>query len=297
MNMLLISVFLILVAGTFVRSLDNFYGHTNREIEHAVEVCASGLLFLLWICTPLNFAQAGLTVSIILCVTAIPITIYLKKRKKEEECEFAFSEFLHILSSLLAKVYNYEDLSESDIRAIEGVFNKLELTDSQIDFCVETFRQCEDRDLELYEILGGVEDKFDKELLGLLYELLWEVVSKSTNVSEEKLDVLKTVARMLHLPLGTYEKCKQEFLSRHSGFDEDSSSSELSLEEAYQELECNGGETDEELKGRYRELVKQYHPDVLISKGLPKELMDVAKRKMVRLNEAWDIVARTRTIS
>ena len=295
--MIVVAIVLIIVAGFFVRSLDDFYNHENREIEHIVEICGGGLFLLLWLATPLSFVQAWLAVSVILCAIAIPATIYLKKKGIETEEEIAFSEFLHILSSLLAKVFCYEELTGNDIRAIEGVFKKLELTDAQVDFCVHTFRQCENEGWELYEILKEADSKFDKEVLETLYELLWEVVSQNPDISEDKLDVLKTTERMLYLPFGTFERCKQKFLSGDHGSKEDAQGNILHIDQAYKEFGCNGNETDEELKSRYREMMKQYHPDVLISKGLPKELMDAAKRKIVRLNEVWATIKQERGIS
>ena len=295
--MFIVAIVLMLIAGFFVRDLDKFYNHENREIEHIVEICAGGLFLLLWLVTPLGFVQAWLTMSIILCAIAIPATIYLKKKGIEAEDEIAFSEFLHILSSLLAKVFCYEELTKNDIRAIEGVFRKLELTDAQVDFCVHTFRQCENEDWELFEILRDADSKFDKEVLETLYELLWEVVSKSPDISEDKLDVLKTIERMLYLSFGAFERCKQKFLSRSDEPKENYRNAISHLDQAYKELRCSGNESDEELKRRYRELMKQYHPDVLISKGLPKELMETAKGKIVRFNDAWAIIKQERGIS
>lgn len=43
--------------------------------------------------------------------------------------------------------------------------------------------------------------------------------------------------------------------------------------------------------------MKQYHPDILVSKGLPKELMEIARRKVVRFNNAWEKIKQERSIS
>ena len=202
----------------FVRDLDKFYGNTRREIEHLVEICGAGLFLFLWIATPLDFNQAWLTTSIVLCVIAIPATLFLKKRNEEIEDELAFSDFLFLFSSTLAKVYCYEELSSADIRAMEGVFKKLELTDEQVDFCINSFRKCENEDWDIDEILCDVESKFDIEVRKTLYELVWEVVSSTSNLSEGEIDTLKAMERMLYLPLGAYERCKHKFSSRGSDF-------------------------------------------------------------------------------
>lgn len=295
--MFIVAIVLMLIAGFFVRDLDKFYGNTRREIEHLVEICGAGLFLFLWIATPLDFNQAWLTTSIVLCVVAIPATLFLKKRNEEIEDELAFSEFLFLFSSTLAKVYCYEELSSADIRAMEGVFKKLELTDEQVDFCINSFRKCENEDWDIDEILCDIESKFDIEVRETLYELVWEVVSSTSNLSEGKIDTLKAMERMLYLPLGAYERCKRKFSSRGSDFKYNGTKRGFNLEEAYKEFGCTGNETNEELKTKYREIMKQYHPDILVSKGLPKELMEIARRKVVRFNDAWEKIKQERSIS
>ena len=50
----------------------------------------------------------------------------------------------------------------------------------------------------------------------------------------------------------------------------------------------------EEVKAAWRELVRQHHPDTLIAKGLAKEYVDLATRKMAAINAAWDRIRAER---
>jgi DnaJ like chaperone protein len=48
------------------------------------------------------------------------------------------------------------------------------------------------------------------------------------------------------------------------------------------------------LKARHRKLVREHHPDLVIGRGLPQELVDVATRKLAAINDAYATIARER---
>lgn len=52
--------------------------------------------------------------------------------------------------------------------------------------------------------------------------------------------------------------------------------------------------TDAELKAAYRALLRENHPDVLMSQGMPAEFVEVANRRMAAINAAYDDIARLR---
>lgn len=53
---------------------------------------------------------------------------------------------------------------------------------------------------------------------------------------------------------------------------------------------------DDELRAHYRRLVRENHPDTLMARGVPKEFIDVANRKLAALNAAYDQIARERAL-
>jgi DnaJ like chaperone protein len=52
----------------------------------------------------------------------------------------------------------------------------------------------------------------------------------------------------------------------------------------------------QEVKKAYRKLVSQYHPDKLMSQGLPDEIMEVAKKRVREINTAYDKIKLSREI-
>jgi DnaJ like chaperone protein len=54
--------------------------------------------------------------------------------------------------------------------------------------------------------------------------------------------------------------------------------------------------SNEVLKKRHRELVRETHPDLLIGRGLPAEMVDVATRRLAAINDAYAVIARERKL-
>ncbi len=52
--------------------------------------------------------------------------------------------------------------------------------------------------------------------------------------------------------------------------------------------------SNEALHAHYRKLMVQNHPDKLIARGLPQEMIDIASRKIATINQAYDEIRRLR---
>lgn len=48
------------------------------------------------------------------------------------------------------------------------------------------------------------------------------------------------------------------------------------------------------IKGQYRDLVRKFHPDSVVSKGLPDEFTEFAKERLQEINNAYEVVKRER---
>jgi DnaJ like chaperone protein len=66
------------------------------------------------------------------------------------------------------------------------------------------------------------------------------------------------------------------------------------LEAAYALLGIRPDASDEVLKKAYRRLMSQHHPDKLVSKGLPEEMMQVAKEKTQEIKAAYELIRNHR---
>ncbi|WP_455376768.1 co-chaperone DjlA [Kaarinaea lacus] len=66
------------------------------------------------------------------------------------------------------------------------------------------------------------------------------------------------------------------------------------LKNAYAVLGVNDKATDDEVKKAYRRLMNQHHPDKLVSKGLPEEMMKIATEKTQEIRKAYEKIQESR---
>ena len=65
-------------------------------------------------------------------------------------------------------------------------------------------------------------------------------------------------------------------------------------DDAYTVLGLVPDVSDEALKSRYRELVRENHPDALIARGVPDEFIEMTTRKIAAINAAYEAIAKER---
>ncbi|MBX9684347.1 MAG: DnaJ family molecular chaperone [Hyphomicrobium sp.] len=58
----------------------------------------------------------------------------------------------------------------------------------------------------------------------------------------------------------------------------------------YEVLDVAPDASDPDIKSRYRELVKQHHPDALVAKGVPPEFLAAAERRLAAITSAYEAV-------
>jgi len=49
------------------------------------------------------------------------------------------------------------------------------------------------------------------------------------------------------------------------------------------------------IRKRYLKLSKEHHPDLLLNKGVPQEVIEESKSKMRAINLAWDQVQKLKS--
>lgn len=68
------------------------------------------------------------------------------------------------------------------------------------------------------------------------------------------------------------------------------------LRDAYAILGVAADVSDGDVKKAYRKQMSQHHPDKLAAKGLPPEMMNMAKEKAQEIQQAWELIKQARGI-
>ena len=76
----------------------------------------------------------------------------------------------------------------------------------------------------------------------------------------------------------------------HKSSDKAGKPKKISLHDAYSILNVSTNAKDNEVKRAYRRLMSQHHPDKLVSKGLPDEMIKLATERTQEIREAYERV-------
>ena len=71
-------------------------------------------------------------------------------------------------------------------------------------------------------------------------------------------------------------------------------SREDALKEAYEVLNSNASASNAELKKAYRRQMNQHHPDKLVSRGMPEEMVKMATEKTQEIKAAYELIVAQR---
>ena len=118
-------------------------------------------------------------------------------------------------------------------------------------------------------------DTLEHVLDGLFY-----IASADGFVHESELDYLKRVSDIFGFDDARFEQIAAQHVVLDSGVD------------PYVVLGLLPGADRDEVRRVYRLLVAEHHPDRLIAKGVPEELIDVATARMQAINQAYNKIIK-----
>lgn len=121
----------------------------------------------------------------------------------------------------------------------------------------------------------------DPDMLRNILEGLFHIAEADRVLQHTERDYLATVARHF----GIEDTEFRHILARHYAAERDS---------PYQVLGVEQDISDEDLHSHYRRLMVQNHPDKMIARGLPQEMVDIANKKIAAMNEAYDEIRKAR---
>jgi DnaJ like chaperone protein len=109
---------------------------------------------------------------------------------------------------------------------------------------------------------------------------LFVIASADGLIHEAEFDYLKSVSLIFGFDDVRFEQLAAQHVVLEQGVD------------PYMVLGLSRGADLAEVRRVYRRLAAEHHPDRLIAKGVPEELIDVATRRMASINQAYAAITR-----
>ena len=190
-----------------------------------------------------------------------------------------FALSLIILSAKLSKADG--QVSKEELIAVR---DKLKIPNNEIENVGKIFNKAKEESTG-YEPYAKQIAQIYKNNLNVLEEvinILFYIAESDGNISQSELNMIQHIAQIFGLNQSQFNSIKE---SRKS-------SDKLN---PYIVLESNPEENLQSIRKKYLKLSKEHHPDVLISKGVPKEVIEESKKKMRAINSAWNQIQKLKS--
>jgi len=124
------------------------------------------------------------------------------------------------------------------------------------------------------------------QFMGFLIQLAF--VDGEVSKSEDK--ILQTIAEALEFDPKLYHAIFDKFENMMQNMQP-----KVSLDNAYALLGVSASDDMNKIKNVYRKLVRQYHPDIIMSQDKGESYMEEATAKMQELNQAYEMIKKARS--
>jgi len=197
--------------------------------------------------------------------------------------EKAQAAFFISLFSILGKLSKIDGVvTKDEIAVVQDFINGLPIDETEKQFARQVFNEAknstyliDDFAIQLYQAV-----KNQPTLLISYFDLLFRIVAADGTFHSAEESALKRVKEIFNISDNQYEDLKAVY------FDD--------LDKYYKILNCTPESTSEEIKSSYKKLVKDFHPDVIISKGLPEEFIEFASGRFREIQESYEKIRQER---
>lgn len=212
----------------------------------------------------------------------------------QERVQTAFFAALFSVMGHIAKADG--KVSRAEVAMAEAVFDQMQLDSAQRKTAIDLFNGGKADDFPLLEVL----EQFRHEchgrttLLRMFVEVQIQAALADGALDASERAVLLTIADTLGIRRGIFEQILR-MLQGEAQQQRHASEGKPTLDDAYEILGVESSTSDGELKRAYRRLMNQHHPDKLVAKGLPEEMIKLATEQTQKIRSAYEMIRNYRT--
>jgi DnaJ like chaperone protein len=202
-----------------------------------------------------------------------------------ETRRIAFATAVIVLGAKLAKVDGR--VTRDEIRAFKRIFR---IDDADVGDVARIFNEARTsaHGFEAYARQIAALFGRDPVLLGELLIGLFELARADGEIAAAETDFLRRVATVFGFDDAAFEQLR----ARYSA----TGRAPSSASDAYAVLGLSRSAGDDEIRQTYRKLVREHHPDRLVAKGMPEEMIEQANKVLAAINVAYDRIAKERKL-
>ena len=183
-------------------------------------------------------------------------------------------------------------ITAAEISATESIMGRMQLSALQRKAAIKLFNEGKKDGFPLHDVL----QQFRHECMRRrnLVQMFLEIQIATAMADGQLHTSEKRILYVIGEQLG-FDRAEIEHLFSFSGTGaQPGSNRRAPLANAYQVLDIEKSASDAEVKKAYRRMMSQHHPDKLIAKGLPEEMIKLANEKTQQIKEAYDLIRKSR---
>ncbi len=210
-------------------------------------------------------------------------------------------------------------VTEEDIQLAQQFMTRLNLDTGSRRMAQEAFNRGKEADFPIRQVIREFRIGCGRrpDLLRMFLDIQIQTALADNHLETSEKDLLAVIAQELGLSQMQFEQmmamiyASQQFASgqyqqqgqyqqgyQQGGYQGGQQSYRTSgsgnLEAAYQILGVTANDEQITVKRAYRKLMNEYHPDKLVAKGLPPEMMEMAKEKAQKIQAAYDLICKSK---
>lgn len=192
-------------------------------------------------------------------------------------------------------------VNEQEIEFASQYMTKLGLSSALRQQAQDAFREGKMAGFPLQERLGQFKAlcRGRDDVLLMFLEIQIQLAFADGKFVPEERQALHNIAKYLGFSARDLDRLLEMIIAgaqfhgqQHQGRQHAHVNSEQQLKNAYKVLGIEQGVDEKHIKKAYKKLMAQHHPDKLVAKGLPKEMMEAAKQKTQDIQAAYDFISK-----
>jgi len=183
-------------------------------------------------------------------------------------------------------------VTAEEISATESIMGRMQLNALQRKAAIKLFNEGKKDDFPLHDVLQQFRRECTRRrnLVQMFLEIQIATAMADGHMHASEKRILYTIGEQLGFDRAEIEHL---FSFSRSG-PSPGGTRQPPLSNAYQILDIEKSASDAEVKKAYRRMMSQHHPDKLIAKGLPEEMIKLATEKTQQIKAAYEQITASR---
>lgn len=189
-------------------------------------------------------------------------------------------------------------VTADEIRVAETIMSQMDLLPEQRKAAIDLFNQGTRADFPLEKVLCQLKSELgmSKNIKRVFIEIQCAAAYADNILHPAEKELLEEICHFIGFSKYELNSILAAIAAEknHAGSSSVNRSARMNIKDAYAILNIGMNTDNNEIKRAYRRLISQHHPDKLMSKGLPEEMIKIANQKTQEIRTAYETIMNHR---